>query len=66
MNPIGLLIAAVGVFAIAAARRDWPWFWNSRRAKTATHLFGRRGARAFYVVLGSILILAGFGAAVAD
>ena len=66
MNPIGLLIAGVGLFAIAGGLRDWPWFWNSRRAKTAIHLFGPHGARVFYVLLGVVLILAGIGAAVAD
>ena len=35
MNPIGLVIAAVGLFALAGGLRDWRWFWRNRRARTA-------------------------------
>jgi len=59
MNPFGLLIVAAGVFSIAGGLRDWPWFWNHRRARFMTTILTRRGARVFYVVIGIGLAVLG-------
>lgn len=45
-----------GVFSIAGAIFDWDWFMNHHRARFFVNLFGRGGARMFYVVLGCLII----------
>ncbi len=66
MNPIGFLIAAVGLFALAGSMSRWPWFWKSGRARTVIDIFGHGGARGFYFLLGMALIVAGFYVVVVD
>ena len=66
MNPIGFLIAAVGLFAVAGSFSRWTWFWRSGRAKTVVDIFGHAGARTFYFVVGMILVVAGFYVVVVD
>ena len=66
MNPIGFLIAAVGLFALAGSMSRWPWFWNSGRARTVVDIFGRSGARTFYFVIGMFLVVTGFYVVVID
>ncbi|MBI5930082.1 MAG: immunity 17 family protein [Chloroflexi bacterium] len=45
-----------GVFTIVAAVMDWNWFMNNYRARFFVKLFGRFGARIFYVLLGFFLV----------
>ena len=59
MNPIGLLIVAAGVFAIAGAVCNWEWFMNARKARGMVKLLTRNGARIFYAVLGLVLVVLG-------
>ena len=56
-----VLLVGVGVFSIAGGVADWDWFMESSRARGFVRLFGRRGARVFYVALG--LTIAGLGLA---
>ena len=56
---MGWLIAAVGVFAITGAVMDWNWFMNNRRAWIFVKMFGRNGARVFYVLFGAALATLG-------
>ena len=53
---IGLGIAFVGVFAVIGAVSNWAWFFESRKGRSFVKLFGRGGARVFYVLLGVFLI----------
>jgi hypothetical protein len=46
-----------GLFSIVCALKDYDWFMNSRRAAFFLRVFGRKGARAFYVLLGAALII---------
>ena len=55
----GLLIAGAGAFSIAGAAGDWDFFMNHRKARLFVALFGRQGARMFYGLLGSGLVLGG-------
>lgn len=55
----GLLFAAAGIFSICGAVFDWDWFMNNRRARFFVSIFGRNGARLFYIVLGMLLIVFG-------
>jgi small neutral amino acid transporter SnatA (MarC family) len=52
---LGILLIAAGLFAIAGAVLNWEWFMNARKARTIVGLFGRTGARVFYVILGLFL-----------
>lgn len=45
-----------GIFSIVGAVADWDWFMNNSRARIFVQLFGRMGARIFYIVLGLFLI----------
>lgn len=55
----GVIIGSIGVFSILAAIKDWDFFMNHRRAKLFVKLFGRKGARVLYVILGCFLVMAG-------
>jgi Immunity protein 17 len=59
MNPLGLLMAAAGVFAVAGGIFDWEWFMNHRKARFLSRLITRTGARVFYIVLGLGIVLLG-------
>jgi small neutral amino acid transporter SnatA (MarC family) len=51
------IIILSGPFIIAAAVLDWEWFFANWRAALFVKIFGRNGARAFYGLLG-VLVLA--------
>ncbi|HBO45937.1 MAG TPA: hypothetical protein DD670_18850 [Planctomycetaceae bacterium] len=55
------LMALAGLFLIVAAALDWDFFFEMRKARTLVAWFGRGRARVFYIVLGSFLLLLGFG-----
>ena len=59
MNPLGLVFAAIGLFAICAAGLDWEWFMNHRKARFLVGVLGRAGARVFYAILGIGLVVLG-------
>lgn len=46
------VLFAVGLFSITCAVMNWDWYMNSRRARLFVSIFGRTGARIFYVLLG--------------
>lgn len=51
-----LLLFGAGAFTIVGAVMDWNWFMNSRRARFFVAIFGRLGARIFYILLGLFII----------
>ena len=61
MSPVLLsaILVAAGSFSVAGAVLDWSFFMNSRKAAVFVSLFGRNGARIFYVVLGAALVVFG-------
>lgn len=59
MNPAGLLIVAAGIFCVSGAVFDWNFFMNSSKAWIFVKLFGRNGARVFYVLLGGFIAVLG-------
>ena len=59
MNPVGLFLVAAGLFSICGAAFDWDWFINSRKAQLFVALFGRNGARIFYGILGTVIVIIG-------
>ena len=50
-----------GLFAIAAAWKDWDFFMNHRKARPLIKVVGRTGARWFYAAVGLILSAIGLG-----
>ncbi len=50
------LVLFAGLFSVFCAVKDYDWFMNSSRAWLFVKLFGRNGARAFYVLLGLFLV----------
>ncbi len=56
---ITLIVIAVGGFSLAGSLQNWDWFFNNRRARIMVSILGRNGARIFYGILGSALILGG-------
>ncbi|MBR1750640.1 MAG: immunity 17 family protein [Ruminococcus sp.] len=48
-----------GLFCVVCSYNDYDWFFNNSRASLFVRLFGREGARKFYIVLGIILIVLG-------
>ena len=59
MNPEGLVLAAIGIFSVCGAALDWEFFMNHRKARFMVAILGRAGARAFYGLLGSGLVVCG-------
>jgi hypothetical protein len=54
-----LLFGGAGLFTIAGAIFNWDWFMNDYRARFFVKIFGRDGARIFYVILGLVIIVLG-------
>ncbi len=48
-----------GGFCIFCAAKDYDFFMNSSKAWLFVKLFGRNGARIFYIALGVFLIVIG-------
>lgn len=59
MNPVGLILVAIGMFAVCGAVFDWDWFMSHRKARFFVTILTRTGARIFYALLGSGLIVVG-------
>jgi hypothetical protein len=51
-----------GIFSIAGGIFNWDFFMNNSRARFFVDIFGRDGARLFYIVLGVVVIFLSFGA----
>jgi len=60
-NIIGIIIAfGAGLFSLIASVLDWNFFFESRKAKFLLKIFGRKGVRLFYGLLGCFLIFMGY------
>jgi len=53
-----VLILMWGLFSIFCAVRDYDWFMVNSKAWVFVKIFGRNGARVFYVILGIFLAIA--------
>ncbi|CAG0980261.1 hypothetical protein PLCT2_01864 [Planctomycetaceae bacterium] len=58
--------ALAGLFSIICAAADFDWFMENRKAQFFVTVFGRNGARVFYVCLGLFLIGLGVFIAISD
>ena len=43
-------------FIVLSAIKDWDWLMNSGKSAMIIKLIGRKGARAFYIFFGSLVI----------
>lgn len=58
---IPYLLIAAGLYVLTAAALNWSWFMEHRKAARIARVFGPRGARAFYIVIGLALAIVGTG-----
>lgn len=64
---VGAVAIGIGIFALLSGVLNWEWSYRLWKARWVEARFGRRAARAFYVILGlsmialGIAIAAGFG-----
>ncbi len=49
---INIIFILIGVFTFCGAWFEWNFFFKSRKAQTIVKLFGMKGAKIFYLVLG--------------
>jgi small neutral amino acid transporter SnatA (MarC family) len=62
-NTFAVIIGfGAGLFSIVASILNWDWFFNHRRARIFLKMFGRTGARVFYIILGLFLFFVAFKA----
>ncbi len=54
-------IFGAGLFSIVASIFNWDWFFENRKARLFVSLFGRTGARVFYIILGLFVVALSFG-----
>jgi len=52
-----IILIAAGIFSMTGGICDWDFFMNSRKARGIIKIFGRNGARIFYVCLGAAIII---------
>ena len=57
---MGWILIICGVFSICGAALNLDLFMNNRRTRFFVRIFGRNGARVFYGLLGSALVVVGF------
>jgi len=55
-----IMAILVGLFIIIPAAGDFNWFMNHYKARLFIKLFGRNGARVFYIILGIFVMVTGF------
>ena len=60
MSVSQIVLILVGLFTIAGGTFDWDWFMGHWKARLFLKIFGRNGARVFYIIFG--LCIAGLGA----
>jgi hypothetical protein len=56
-----VVLVICGLFSIFCAAMNFEWFVNSRKARLFVKIFGRNGARVFYILLGIALVAGGIG-----
>lgn len=58
-----LILCLVGGFCILSSVLNWDWFFNDRKARVIVAIFGRTGARIFYILMGTAIIVGGLWSA---
>ncbi len=50
-----ILFMAAGLFSILGAYFEWNFFYKNRKVQRIIRLFGKSGAKIFYIVIGLII-----------
>ena len=53
---LGIVTVLVGMFTFVASSLNLEFFFNNKRAAVFIKLFGRKGARIFYMILGAFMM----------
>ena len=61
---VGAVALGIGSFALLSALFNWDWSYQLWKARWVEARFGRRGARVFYAILGTVMIALGIAIAV--
>lgn len=56
---IQAIFVVIGLLAVLAALFNWDWFFNARNSQFIVGNVGRKRARLFYALLGSLMIATG-------
>ncbi len=64
MGETSAVLLFVGLFTVLCATADWNWFMEHRKTRLWVKLFGRNGARIFYIIFGGVLTTLGVLASV--
>ncbi len=56
---MNIILILGGAFSIFCAYKDYDWFMDNYKARPFVKLFGRDGARKFYIFLGIFIIVCG-------
>ncbi len=56
---VGSVAVALGLFFFFVAVSNWEWYFSLRSAKILQRCFGRIGARVFYLLLGTGMVVLG-------
>lgn len=58
MESMLLMIVCIGsgIFCILGAALEWDFFYNNYKAKRMVNMFGKQGAKIFYIILGAVVI----------
>lgn len=56
---ICIVFVACGVLFLCGAIKEWDWFMKNYKTRFAIFIFGRTGARIFYVLVGIFIIICG-------
>ncbi|MBI9014975.1 MAG: immunity 17 family protein [Clostridiales bacterium] len=51
-----IAVILLGVLCIVASILDWNWWFESRKVRFLTMIFGRKGTRILYGVFGLMFI----------
>lgn len=53
---VGIITVLIGMFTFVASSLNLEFFFNNKRAEAFIKLFGRKGTRLFYIILGIFLM----------
>ena len=59
MKPFATVFVLIGILALCGGIFNWDWYMNHRKARFMVNLFTRNGARFFYALVGTALIVYG-------
>jgi len=59
MKATSIILILAGLYTLIGAIGNWDWFMENRKARRWVKIAGRNGARVFYILVGTVLIIIG-------